>query len=70
MNNGEKQLNSCMQILEYAPGGTLYDVFRKDPKLCSEHEARHYAKQIVGALAYCHSIGVVSDSRCSNISAN
>jgi len=47
-------------ILEYGDGGDMYDhIMRYEGKGISEDKARHYFKQIVSAIDYCHKLHVV-----------
>lgn len=47
-------------ILEYGDGGDMYDhIMRHEGKGISEEKARHYFKQIVSAIDYCHKLHVV-----------
>ncbi|XP_037269662.2 maternal embryonic leucine zipper kinase [Rhipicephalus microplus] len=43
-------------VLEYCPGGELFDYIVEKDRLCEE-EARHFFRQIVSAVAYMHSQG-------------
>ncbi len=45
-------------ILEYAPGGELYHVFRKVKKF-EENKTAHYIKQIIKAVQYLHSMDII-----------
>ncbi|XP_035979772.1 NUAK family SNF1-like kinase 2 [Halichoerus grypus] len=54
-------------VMEYASRGDLYDYVSERPRL-SEHEARHFFRQIVSAVHYCHQNGVVHrDLKLENI---
>ncbi len=44
-------------VLEYAPGGELFDYIVARDR-CKEEEARTFFRQIVCAVAYCHSQGI------------
>jgi maternal embryonic leucine zipper kinase len=44
-------------VLEYAPGGELFDYIVARDR-CKEDEARTFFRQIVCAVAYCHSQGI------------
>eukprot|EP01135_Chromosphaera_perkinsii_P009356 Nk52_evm32s1737 gene=Nk52_evmTU32s1737 len=50
--------NSVYLLLEYAPGGELFDYIVSRGKL-KEVEARKYFVQILNALNYCHQNGIV-----------
>lgn len=41
--------------MEYASRGDLYDYISERPRL-SERDARHFFRQIVSALHYCHQV--------------
>lgn len=43
-------------VMEYASRGDLYDYISERQRL-SEHEARHFFRQIVSAVHYCHQVG-------------
>lgn len=43
-------------VMEYASRGDLYDYISERPRL-SERDARHFFRQIVSALHYCHQVG-------------
>lgn len=45
-------------LLEYASGGTLYNVLRKEEKI-EEKRASKYIKSVVSALSYLHSRNVI-----------
>lgn len=44
-----------MIVMEYASRGDLYD-YICDKKNISEREARHFFRQIVSAVHYCHQV--------------
>lgn len=44
-------------VMEYASRGDLYD-YICDKKNLSEREARHFFRQIVSAVHYCHQVSV------------
>lgn len=47
-------------ILEYGDGGDMYDhIMKYEGQGISENKARHYFKQIVSAIDYCHKLHVV-----------
>lgn len=46
-------------ILELGDGGDLYDYIMKHEGGLSENLARHYFRQIVRAISYCHQLHVV-----------
>lgn len=47
-------------ILEYGDGGDMYDhIMKHEGQGISEAKARHYFKQIVSAIDYCHKLHVV-----------
>ncbi|XP_023222987.1 maternal embryonic leucine zipper kinase-like, partial [Centruroides sculpturatus] len=48
--------NEIFLILEYCPGGELFDYIVVKDKL-GEKEARHFFRQIVSAIAYIHNEG-------------
>jgi testis-specific serine kinase len=53
--------------MQYANNGTLLDMIRRE-NFISERVARGIFKQLISALAYCHSIGVVHrDIKCENL---
>nr|XP_020747358.1 NUAK family SNF1-like kinase 2 isoform X1 [Odocoileus virginianus texanus] len=54
-------------VMEYASRGDLYDHISERQRL-SEREARHFFRQIVSAVQYCHQNGVVHrDLKLENI---
>ncbi|KAG8518084.1 NUAK family SNF1-like kinase 2 [Galemys pyrenaicus] len=54
-------------VMEYASRGDLYDYINARPRL-DEREARHFFRQIVSAVHYCHRNGVVHrDLKLENI---
>ncbi|XP_055276015.1 NUAK family SNF1-like kinase 2 isoform X1 [Moschus berezovskii] len=54
-------------VMEYASRGDLYDYISERQRL-SEREARHFFRQIVSAVQYCHQNGVVHrDLKLENI---
>ncbi|XP_004464808.2 NUAK family SNF1-like kinase 2 [Dasypus novemcinctus] len=54
-------------VMEYASRGDLYDYISERPRL-SEREARHFFRQIISAVYYCHQNGVVHrDLKLENI---
>ena len=46
-------------VMEYASRGDLYDYICETQKI-SEREARHFFRQIVSAVHYCHQVNVLS----------
>lgn len=51
-----KSEHSLYLIMEYAPKGDLYTILNTKTKF-SEAEARHYFRQMISALVYCHAKG-------------
>lgn len=49
-------------VMEYASRGDLYDYISERQRL-SEHEARHFFRQVVSAVYYCHKVGWHPHSR-------
>lgn len=43
-------------IMEYANGGELFDYIVKN-RMIGDNEARHFFRQILSAVDYCHSVG-------------
>lgn len=44
-------------VMEYASRGDLYD-YICDKRSISEREARHFFRQIVSAVHYCHQVSI------------
>lgn len=62
-----KSEHSLYLVMEYAPRGDLYSILNAKTKF-SETEARHYFRQIIGALIYCHAKGYAHrDLKLENI---
>lgn len=51
-------------VMEYASRGDLYDYVSEQQPL-SEHDARHFFRQIVSAVHYCHQVGTHLPQPCS-----
>ena len=47
---------SIFKVLEYCPGGELFDYIVDRDRLC-ESESRKFFRQIVAAVAYIHEAG-------------
>lgn len=43
-------------VMEYASKGDLYDYISERQRL-TEQEARHFFRQVVSAVYYCHKVG-------------
>lgn len=50
-------------VMEYASRGDLYDYISERPRL-SERDARHFFRQIVSALHYCHQVSAHRSQLC------
>lgn len=50
-------------VMEYASRGDLYDYISERPRL-SERDARHFFRQIVSALHYCHQVSAHRSPLC------
>lgn len=50
-------------VMEYASRGDLYDYISERPRL-SERDARHFFRQIVSALHYCHQVSAHESPLC------
>merc|ERR1712228_660282 len=55
---GQKYIDTILLVLEYAPGGELFDILYYTSAL-KENVARTYFKQIINGLEACHNANVV-----------
>eukprot|EP01083_Nonionella_stella_P090432 252638_1 len=56
--DGQKYIDTILLVLEYAPGGELFDILYYTSAL-KETVARTYFKQIISGLEACHNANVV-----------
>ena len=62
-----KSEHSLYLVMEYAPRGDLYSILNAKTKF-TETEARHYFRQMISALIYCHAKGYAHrDLKLENI---
>jgi 5'-AMP-activated protein kinase catalytic alpha subunit len=62
-----KSEHSLYLVMEYAPKGDLYSILNAKTKF-NEPEARHYFRQMISALIYCHAKGYAHrDLKLENI---
>merc|ERR1712187_862723 len=54
----QKYMDTILLVLEYAPGGELFDILYYTSAL-AENVARTYFKQIINGLEACHNANVV-----------